>query len=109
MIVVKLKYVDGKENIFTTENYSVGPVKIMFPSILDVKVYVDGKVIKHVSRKFQWFYKKFVYKPVPEEEIPVVEEPQQAVETEEPKPVEEPKKKSAKKTTTTKKKTKKEK
>ena len=65
MIVVKLKLVNGNTEIFSTENYVVCPVKNMHPDILDAKVYVGTKKIKHTRRRFQWFYKKYLYKPVP--------------------------------------------
>lgn len=66
MVVVKLKLVNGNTEIFCTENYVVCPVKVMHPDILDVKVYAGTKVIKHSRRRFQWFYKKYLYKPLPE-------------------------------------------
>lgn len=66
MVVVKLKLVNGNTEIISTDNYVVCPVKDMHPDILDVKVYVGTKVIKHSRRCFQWFYKKYLYKPLPE-------------------------------------------
>lgn len=66
MVVVKLKLVNGNTEILSAENYVVSSVKDMHPDILDVKVYVGTKVIKHSRRYFQWFYKKYLYKPLPE-------------------------------------------
>lgn len=104
MLIVKLKLVNGRTEIFQTEGYIVSPVKEMIPEILEVKVYIGNKVIKRCRRKFQWFYKKYLYKPTPKEEI----QEQQLVQNEEPhtvemkpattkKPRSTPKKKTAKK------------
>lgn len=104
MLIVKLKLVNGRTEIFQTEGYVVSPVKEMIPEILEVKVYIGNKVIKRCRRKFQWFYKKYLYKPSPNENI----QEQQPVQNEEPQAVAEktvtakktrstPKKKTAKK------------
>lgn len=67
MITVKVKLVDGNTDIFTTDKYMIAPIKQMHPAILDVKVYADRKLMIHKRRAFQWFYKKFQYKPVQQE------------------------------------------
>ena len=92
MLIVKLKLVNGRTEIFQTEGYIVSTVKEMMPEILEVKVYIGNKVIKRSRRKFQWFYKKYLYKPSPKENT----QEQKPVYVEEPQTV-------AKKTTTTKK------
>jgi hypothetical protein len=63
MITVKVKLIDGNIDIFTTDKYMVAPIRQMHPAILDVKVYADRKLLIHKRRPFQWFYKKFLYKP----------------------------------------------
>ena len=104
MLIVKLKMVNGQTEIFHTEGYIVSPVKEMMPEILEVKVYIGNKVIKRCRRKFQWFYKKYLYKPSPKEGM----QEQQIIQNEEPHEVEKkdtstkktrstPKKKTAKK------------
>lgn len=104
MLIVKLKMVNGQTEIFHTEGYIVSTIKEMMPEILEVKVYIGNKVIKRSRRKFQWFYKKFLYKPSPNVNI----QEQQPVQNEEPhtvemkpattkKPRSAPKKKTAKK------------
>lgn len=98
MLVVKLKLVDGNVQIFSTENFVVTPVKDMMPEILDVKVYSEGKVIQHTKRKHQWYYKKYVYKPTPKEEQPIVEEQPVQEPVAEPKPATPKKKGRPKKT-----------
>ena len=67
MVTVKVKLVNGSVEIFETNSYVVSPIKDMHPDILDVKVYIDTKLTKHVHRKLQWFYKKFLYKPIQQE------------------------------------------
>ena len=64
MVTVKVKTVKDTIEVFTTESYAVGPKKDMHPDLLDVKVYIGNKWVKHVKRHFQKFYKKFLYKPV---------------------------------------------
>lgn len=64
-MIVKLKLVNGNTQMFETADYVVNPIKIMHPDILSVKVYSnDRKILFTVKRKFQLFYKKFIYKPV---------------------------------------------
>lgn len=63
MITVKVKLVNGNVEIFKTESYVVSKVKDMHSAILDVKVYADRKRLIHRKRHFQWFYKKFLYRP----------------------------------------------
>lgn len=75
MLIVKLKLVNGRTEIFQTEGYVVSTIKEMVPEILDVKVYIGNKVVKHSRRKFQWFYKKYLYKPLPKENT----QPQQPI------------------------------
>lgn len=75
MITVKVKLVDGNTDIFTTEKYMVSSIKEMHPAILDVQVYADRKRLIHRRRYFQWFYKKFLYKPVQQELKPEDAEP----------------------------------
>lgn len=73
MITVKVKTIHKTTEIFETQNYVVCNAKECHPDILDVKVYVGTKCIKHVKRHFQWFYKKFLYKPVQQELKPDME------------------------------------
>lgn len=64
MVTVKVKTVKDTIEVFTTESYTVGPKKDLHPDLLDVKVYIGTKCVKHVKRHFQRFYKKFLYKPL---------------------------------------------
>ena len=80
MLIVKLKLVNGRTEIFQTEGYIVSTIKEMVPEILEVKVYIGNKVIKRSRRKFQWFYKKYLYKPSPKENM----QEQQLLQSEEP-------------------------
>lgn len=66
-MTVVLKTVRGVTEIFDTQSYMVAKKKDMHPDILDVKVYAGGKCVKRVKRRFQAFYKKFLYKPLPPE------------------------------------------
>ena len=36
----------------------------MHPDLLVVDMYAGSKKIAHARRHFQWFYKKFLYKPL---------------------------------------------
>ena len=67
MITVKLKTVHNPCEIFETEKYIVSTIKEMHTYILEVMVYTEGRKIYHCKRHFQWFYKKFLYKPVQQE------------------------------------------
>ena len=64
MVTVKVKTVKDTVEVFNTESYIIGPKKDLHPDLLDVKVYAGSKCVKHVKRHFQWFYKKFLYKPL---------------------------------------------
>lgn len=64
MVIVKAKTVNGRTEIFQTESYVVCQKKDLHPDLLDVKVYAGSKCVKHVKRHFQWFYKKFLYRPL---------------------------------------------
>lgn len=104
MLIVKLKLVNGRTEIFQTEGYIVSTIKEMVPEILEVKVYIGNKVIKRSRRKFQWFYKKYLYKPSPKENIQeqqIVEAGKSQIEVAQPTTTKKtrsaPKKKSAKK------------
>ena len=68
MITVRLKTIHKTTEVFTTEKYIVCCTKEMHPDILCVDVYENGKKICHLKRHFQWFYKKFLYKPLPNNE-----------------------------------------
>lgn len=73
MVTVKVKTVHKTTEVFETEKYLISNKKDMHPDILSVDVYSEGKKIYHISRHFKWFYKKYLYKPLPEE--PVKNEP----------------------------------
>lgn len=64
MVTVKVKTVKNAFEVFNTESYIVGPKKGLHPDILDVKVYAGSRCVIHMKRHFQWFYKKYLYKPV---------------------------------------------
>lgn len=64
MVIVKVKTVHDTTEVFQTESYIIGPIKDFHPDLLDVRVYAGSRCVKHVRRRFQWFYKKFLYKPV---------------------------------------------
>lgn len=64
MVTVKVKTVKDTIEVFNTESYVIGKKKNLHPDLLDVKVYIGSKCVKHVKRHFQKFYKKFLYKPV---------------------------------------------
>ena len=63
MVTVKVKTVKGTTEIFNTESYVIGAKKDLFPDLLDVKVYAGSRMVFHIRRHFQWFYKRFLYKP----------------------------------------------
>lgn len=66
-MVVKVKTVTGTVEIFETDKYAVSTKKELHPAILESIVYMNnGKKLKKIKRYFQWFYKKFLYKPVNE-------------------------------------------
>lgn len=73
MFTVKLKTVHKTVEVFVTDKYLISSKKDMHPDILSVDVYSEGKKICHISRHFKLFYKKYLYKPLPEE--PVKNEP----------------------------------
>lgn len=92
MVVVKLKMVNGGTEVFSTERFSLSPVKDMHPDILDAKVYADRKLIARKKRLFQWLYKKYFYKPLPAEQNTTEHEPIEAQNVvEQEVPVETPK------------------
>lgn len=64
MVTVKVKTVKNTIEVFSTESYIIGEKKDLHPNLLDVKVYVGSRMVYHVKRHFQWFYKKFLYKPI---------------------------------------------
>lgn len=64
MVTVKVKTVKNTIEVFNTESYIIGEKKDLHPDLLDVKVYAGSRMVYHVRRHFQWFYKKFLYKPV---------------------------------------------
>ena len=64
MVIVKVKTIHNTTEIFNTEAYTIGKKKDMHPDLLDVKVYAGSRMVYHIKRHFQWFYKKFLYKPV---------------------------------------------
>lgn len=68
MITVKLKTIHKTTEVFETEKYIMCCTKEMHPDILSVDIYENGKKICHLKRYFQWFYKKFLYKPLPKNE-----------------------------------------
>ena len=66
-MVVKVKTVSGTVEIFETDKYTISTKKELHPDILESVVYTNnGKKLKKIKRHFQWFYKKFSYKPVNE-------------------------------------------
>ena len=69
MVTVKVKTVHKTTEVFETETYLISSKKNMHPDILSVDVYSEGKKICHISRHFKWFYKKYLYKPLPEEPV----------------------------------------
>jgi hypothetical protein len=64
MVTVKVKTVKNTIEVFNTESYIISEKKDLHPDLLDVKVYVGSRMVCHIKRHFQWFYKKFLYKPV---------------------------------------------
>ena len=73
MFTVKVKTIHKTVEVFVTDKYLISSKKDMHPDILSVDVFSEGKKICHISRHFKWFYKKYLYKPLPEE--PVKNEP----------------------------------
>lgn len=69
MFTVKIKTVHKTVEVFVTDKYLISSKKDMHPDILSVDVYSEGKKICHISRHFKWFYKKYLYKPLPEEPV----------------------------------------
>lgn len=64
MVTVKVKTVKNTVEVFNTESYVIGQKKDLHPDLLDVKVYAGSKCVIHIKRHFQWFYKKYLYKPL---------------------------------------------
>ncbi len=64
MVTVKIKTVKDTIEVFTTESYVIGKKKDLHPDLLAVDVYAGSKKVYHTQRHFQWFYKKFLYKPL---------------------------------------------
>ena len=75
MVTVKAKTINGTIEVFTTESYVIRSVKEMHPDLLDVRVYAGSRLVVHRHRFFQWFYKKYLYKPVQVELKPEDAEP----------------------------------
>jgi len=71
MFTVKLKTVHKTVEVFVTDKYLISSKKDMHPDILSVDVFSEGKKICHISRHFKWFYKKYLYKPLPEEPVKI--------------------------------------
>lgn len=67
MVTVKVKTIHNTIEIFNTESYVIGKKKDMHPDLLTIDVYAGSRKVFHTSRHFQWFYKKFLYKPVQQE------------------------------------------
>lgn len=68
MIIVKIKTVQKTTEVFLTDKYLICERKNLHPDILSVDIYDTGKKICHLKRHFQWFYKKYLYKPLPKNE-----------------------------------------
>ena len=64
MVTVKVKTVKNTIEVFSTESYIIGAKKDLHPNLLDVKVYAGSRMVCHIKRHFQWFYKKFLYRPI---------------------------------------------
>ena len=67
MVTVKVKTVHNTIEVFNTESYVIGKKKDMHPDLLTIDIYAGSRKVFHVRRYFQWFYKKFLYKPVQQE------------------------------------------
>jgi hypothetical protein len=63
MVTVKVKTVKDTIEVFNTESYVIGKKKDLHPDLLTVDVYAGSRKVYHMRRYFQWFYKKFLYKP----------------------------------------------
>lgn len=75
MVTVKVKTVKNTIEVFNTESYIIGPKEDLHPDLLTVDVYAGSRKVYHMRRYFQWFYKKFLYKPVQTELKPEGAEP----------------------------------
>lgn len=64
MVTVKVKTVKNTIEVFNTESYIIRPKSDLHPDLLVVDVYVGSRKVFHMRRHFQWFYKKFLYKPL---------------------------------------------
>lgn len=64
MVTVKVKTVHNTIEVFNTESYVIGKKKDMHPDLLTIDIYAGSRKVYHMRRHFQWFYKKFLYKPV---------------------------------------------
>ena len=64
MVTVKVKTIKNTIEVFNTESYCIGEKKNLHPDLLTVDVYAGSRKVYHIRRHFQWFYKKFLYKPV---------------------------------------------
>lgn len=67
-MIVNVKLVGNRREIFTTESYIIGPMKDLHPDILEVTVYTDNdKKLAHIKRPHQRHYEKYEYKPLPQD------------------------------------------
>lgn len=64
MVTVKVKTVKNTIEVFNTESYTIGQKKDLHPDLLEVTVYAGSRKVYHMKRYFQWFYKKYLYKPL---------------------------------------------
>jgi len=64
MVTVKVKTVKNTVEVFNTESYIIVQKKDLHPDLLEVTVYAGSKCVMHIKRHFQWFYKKYLYKPL---------------------------------------------
>lgn len=53
---------NGNTEVFQNTNYAISRVKDFHPLIVSVKVYENGMLIAHRSRRLKWLYKHVTFK-----------------------------------------------
>lgn len=66
-MTAKIKLIDGNFECFDTDKFFLEKKKNMRPDVLEVSLYSNsGRRILHFKRRFHRIYKKYFYKPLPQ-------------------------------------------
>lgn len=77
-MLVKLKLIKNRCQIFHTNDYLIGPKNEMYPEVLEATVYTDDgkKKLAHIKRPNAKHYEKYEYKPQPPQDPIPPQEPE---------------------------------